>query len=150
MSSILIPITALMIPIVIVPTSLYFKQRLRVRELEHAERIRAMELGIVPQAAGMSWPGAAVCLGIGAGVPVGSMLIAWLAMFSNDLPSEIFGIPLLISFSAIWAAKSLADRMMGAAEETRPVAAPNRMQAGRDGAKPRFDPDAYDVVGSRG
>ncbi len=149
MSEILIPIFALMIPIVIVPTSLWFRHRLRVRQMEHAERIRSMELGLALPQNSMSWPGAAVCLGIGAGVPIGSMVVAWLAMLTNNLPSEIFGIPLLISFSAIWAAKSLADRMLGASEKAEAYSSKHG-QVVHGSAKPAFDPDAYDVVGSRG
>ena len=117
--------------------------------MQHAKRIRAMELGNSPKKGQISWPGAAICIALGGGVPIGTMLVAWLAMMTNELPSEIFGIPLIISLSSIWAAKSLADRMMGAAE-SEAMPAPNRVQAARDGAKPAFDPDAYDVVGSRG
>ena len=143
----LIPILALMIPIVIVPTSLWFRHRMKVQELEHAEKIRSMELGLTPRKPQIGWPGAAICLGIGAGVPIGSMLVAWLAVLTNDLPNEIFGIPLLISFSAIWAAKSLAEGMMNASDpETVPPSTRVQMAA----KSPTFDPDAYDVAGSRG
>ena len=149
MNPILIPITALMIPMVIVPTSLWLRHRLRVREMEHSERVRAMELGLAPRKTDLSWPGAAICIGIGAGVPIGSMLIAWLAMMTNDLPSEVFGIPLLISLSAIWAAKGLADRMLSRRGDDELVDATQRARTGPD-PKAKFDPDAYDVVGSRG
>lgn len=149
MSEILIPITALMIPIVIVPTSLWFRHRGRVQQMEHAERIRAMELGIKPQAAQISWPGAALCMAIGAGVPVGSMLVAWFATMTNEAPTEIFGIPLVMSFGAIWTAKALADRMMGG-EEAEAIAAAQRARGVANPAKPTFDPDAYDVASSRG
>ena len=149
MSPIAIPITALMVPIVIVPTSLWFRHRLKVREMEHAERIRALELGITARQAGINWPGAMLCLGMGAGVPIGTMIVAWLAMMTQDLPNEIFGIPLLISFGAIWAAKSLADRMMGVSDEDAPALA-SRPQPARATAKSVADPDAYDFVGSRG
>ncbi len=153
MSPILIPVMALLIPIVVVPTSLLFRHRLRVREMEHDERIRAMELGIgmAPRKTEISWPGAAVCIGIGAGVPIGSMLVAWLAVLTNNnLSGEVFGIPMLISFAAIWTAKSLANRMMGLPDDDESATAPDRVQAARETAKPKFDPDAYDVVGSRG
>ena len=73
----------------------------------HVERIEAMQLGITSRQSPIGWPGAAICIAIGAGVPVGSMLVAWLAMLTNDLPTEIFGIPLLISCSAIWAGSGL-------------------------------------------
>ena len=45
MEVILIPIIALMIPIVIVPTALAFRHARFLREVEHKERMRAMELG---------------------------------------------------------------------------------------------------------
>lgn len=147
-SPILIPIMALAVPMVIAPTAIWSRHRLRVRQMEHDERLRALELGVVPRGSGMNWPGAAVCLGLGAVAPVGSMLVAWLAVMTADAPNETFGIPLLISFAGIWAAKELADRMMGRQPEAD--AAPARRFVSRPGAKPAVDPDAYDVVGSRG
>ena len=147
LSPILIPIAALAVPMVIVPTAIWSRHRLRVRQMEHAERLRALEMGIAPRGSGMNWPGAAVCLGLGLGVPVGSMLVAWLAVLTADAPHETFGVPLVISVAALWAAKELADRMMGAKPEEpaarrAPVAAPH--------AKAVADPDAYDFVGRRG
>lgn len=149
MDPILIPMMALLIPIVVVPTSLWFRHRMKVQQLEHAERIRAMELGLQPRQHAMGWPGAVVCLGIGAGVPIGSMLVALLAVVAADAPNEVFGIPLLISFGAIWAAKALAERMLGA-DGAAGDQAPSRVRAGHAAGKPAFDPDAYDVAGSRG
>ncbi len=40
-----VPIIALNIPLVLVPTILIVKMRMRSRELEHRERMRALELG---------------------------------------------------------------------------------------------------------
>ena len=147
LNPLVVPIVGMMIPIVIVPTSLWFRHRLRVREMEHIERIRSLELGIAPRPAGINWPGAMICLGIGAGVPVASMLVAWGAVAIHDLPTDIFQAPILISIVAVWAAKKLADRMMSVSEPA--LAAPSRLA--QTASKPAaFDPDAYDVVGSRG
>ncbi len=148
MDPIVIPVMALMIPIIVVPTTLFFKHRLRVREMQHNERMRAMELGVMPRTESMSWPGAAVCVALGAGVPVGSLVVAWLATMTNDAPSEVWGVPVVISFFAIWAAQALAERMLRPKKER--LNAANTSQTEQTAGKPAFDPDAYDVVGSRG
>ena len=147
MSPYVIPIVGMMIPIVIVPTSLWFRHRLKVREMEHIERIRSLELGIAPPPAGINWPGALLCLGLGAGVPVGSMLVAWGAVATNDVPTEVFGIALLVGFSAIWATQTLAMKMMGKPDEALALKSNRKQPASKPTA---FDPDAYDVAGSRG
>ena len=147
LNPLVIPIVGMMIPIVIVPTSLWFRHRLRVREMEHIERIRSLELGIAPPPPGINWPGATLCLGLGAGVPVGTMLVAWGAVALNDVSIEVFGIALVTSLMAIWAAQALASRMMGKPDD-QPATKPDRKQ---QTSKPTaLDPDAYDVVGSRG
>jgi len=151
MSPLMVPIVALMIPLIVTPTSLWLRHRLKVRQMEHDERIKALELGVIPRSSGISWPGASICVAIGAGVPVGSMVVTWLAMLTNDLPIEVWLAPVVISFPAIGTARKLADRMLLAAEESQLASA--RLRGGQGvtpGQKPAFDPDAYDVVGSRG
>jgi len=151
MEPILIPIMALMIPIIVVPTSLVLRHRLKIREMEHAERIRALELGLVPRADSISWPGASLCIALGAGVPIGTLLVTWLSTLTNDLPHEVWGAPVVLSFFAIWAAQSLAERMLGSKKDVQTADGnSSRSPADRTDRKPVLDPDAFDVVGSRG
>ena len=146
MNPLVIPVVALMVPMVIVPTALWFRYRLRVREMEHAERIRSIELGAaLPTEGRLNWPGAALCIAIGGLVPIGSMLAAWGVVAQNADEGGVFGIALVVSCVAIWAAQSLANRMLRGAGEVEPSPENSRATA-----KSHHDPDAFDVVGSRG
>lgn len=141
MQQTLIPLMALLIPIVIVPTSLAFKHARFLREVEHKERMRAMELG--RNLAEDEWSPIHFALSIGVGVPIGSMLVAWWA-----------GAPSVGASGAIWTAATvlgLGGLICGTVLASRHFAARQQV-ADRHGAedKPAFDPDAFDVVGSRG
>jgi hypothetical protein len=121
----------------------------RRKEMEHAERMKALEMGLVPLPSGLDWPAAAVCIAVGAGVPLGSFLVSWLATLTADAPDEIWIAPVLVSFAALGTTRKLAYRIIDPKSGLRKdlverVSAP----AGKD--KEAFDPDAYDVVSSRG
>ena len=118
----------------------------RRREMEHIERIKALELGIVPHPAGLTWPAAAACIAIGAGVPIGSFAVCWLASLTAQVPGGIWVAPVFVSFSAIEAARKVAYRSLDPKSGARWPASTSSATTG----KPQFDPDAYDVVGSRG
>ena len=123
------------------------KQAQRRKEMEHLERMKALEMGVAPSPVGMDWPAAAVCMAIGAGVPVGSFAICWLATLTADAPDGIWVAPVFVSFSAIGAARKLAHRVIDprSGSKKKPTCA-RSAPAG----KPEFDPDAFDVVGRRG
>ena len=57
----IIPIVGMLIPIIIVPTALGFKHARYLRQVEHEERMRAMELGQT-LAEDESWTPASVAL----------------------------------------------------------------------------------------
>ncbi len=144
MSTILIPIVALMIPMVIVPTTLILKHAARKRELDHIERMRGMELGCSPPPSSMGSPAALAASAIGVLVPLGSFAITLAAAESNAGPDEIWFAPVVVSLAAL-----VASWMIYA----RGIASQLAWQASQQPAslaKPAFDPDAYDVVGSRG
>ncbi len=139
----MIPIVAMLIPIIVVPVAIAAKQARRRREFEHAERMCALELGRpIPQS--HAWP-ALVAIFIGAGVPVGTFLICWLATAStNHVTDQIFMVAGLVSFAAVIAGFRLGANLIAASSvlhEETPVV--------RNG-KPTLDPDAYDVVSRRG
>jgi hypothetical protein len=141
MEAIVLPILALSIPIVIVPTALAFKHARFLREVEHEERMKAMELGrLLPEDEAFS--PAKLAAGIGIGVPIGSFFFAWLA----DLTST--------AGQAVWPAVGsvgLGGVICGTILAARHFATRNQHAvAHHETLKPEFDPDAYDVVGRRG
>lgn len=117
------------------------------KEMEHRERMKALEVGLVPQPSGLDWPAAAVCIALGAGVPVGSFLVAWLAALTAGAPDGIWVAPVFVSFAAIGASRKLASRII----DPRPASRRDSFaRQGNPAAKPAFDPDSFDVVGARG
>jgi hypothetical protein len=143
MSVFLIPIVAMLIPMVIVPTAMSFKHARFLREREHAERMRALELGLtLPRYE--SWTPDRLALAIGVGVPVASMLIAWLATRSYnvvDSPLE------MIWKSAGWV--GVSGVIGGTVLATQQIMKRDRSAPAPE-EKLAYDPDTFDVVGSRG
>ena len=89
MDPIIIPIVGMAIPIVIVPVALGIKYARRERELEHAERMKALELGrTLPQDEPLWSPGR-LCLAIGVGVPIGVFGFAWLASGGEGIKRSV-------------------------------------------------------------
>lgn len=138
--AIVVPIFGMLIPIIIVPVALGIRHSRHLREFEHLERIKALEVGrTLPQ--DQHWetaPQIAVC--IGAGVPIGVFGCALLASLQVGFHEEIWfgatgvGLAAVIS-GTILAAKHFA-RQSGVEDPSH--------------AKPTYDADAFDVVGSRG
>jgi hypothetical protein len=150
MDPLIIPIVAILMPLALVPTILVMKHRYKRREWEHRERIKSMELQMpVPRGlAGGSSRGVAA---IGAGVPIASVIAAFLTGVVAEpnptedvpiLPVVAWGCAALISVGAMATSLILAFMHARAAEKAESFAQP-------DYGKPVFDPDALDVVGSR-
>ena len=132
--------------LVLAVSILGLKQAHRRKEMEHLERIKALEMGVSPLPGGLDWPGAAVCIAIGAGVPIGSFAVVLLAALATHVPNAIWVAPVFVSFSAVSAARKLATRLIDPRSGgKKPAYAPSTTTG-----KPAFDPDAFDVVGSRG
>ena len=131
------------------------------QEQGHAERMRSLELG-VPLATQHAWP-AAVCIAIGAVMPVCALLMALIASAIVGRPQQsaeafvgldeshiaflamVWGTSSLVGLAGVIAGAVLAWRLLSRKprrdSDTFPASAT---------AKPAFDPDAYDTVGSRG
>jgi hypothetical protein len=151
MDPLLIPIVAILMPLVLTPTVMFMKHRHSRREWEHLERMKAMEFHMPMQSApqlGKSADAAA----IGAGVPFVSVLAAlmttliWEPPVDGDpsvVPGIAWGCAVLISLGAMFTSLILAF-MHGRA--TRHSETNGTMNNG----KPIFEPDAFDVVASRG
>jgi hypothetical protein len=148
MSVLVIPLAAILMPLVLVPTTLFMKHRHKRREWEHLERMKEMEerLPTSPvQALGRARGVAA----IGAGVPIVSVFAAWLTTITyqpisldDSVPGIAWGSAAVISVCAMFIGLLLARMHVRAVKEMD--ADPARI------GKPAFDPDAFDVVSRRG
>ena len=143
-AAIIIPIVALMIPMIVVPTPLCVRQARQKREMEHRERMKALEFGRHLPGDEPEWSPARVALKIGAGVPLGSMGIAWLANATLDNSAEVAWMAAgFIGFAGVICGSLLAIKAFGMSYQ------PSHGY-GDAARKPAFDPDAYDHVGGRG
>jgi len=146
MSPLLIPVLGILVPIVIVPTALGLKHARLVRELEHAERMKALEVGRTLPQDEPWWSPAKVCVAIGAAVPIGSMVTAWMASESLGYKDEIWGMSTAVALSSLVCGSVLASKHFRHKAEADALASSS---AGYP-AKARHDADAFDVVGTRG
>ena len=152
MDPLAIPIVAILMPLVLVPTILVLKHRHKRREWEHLERMKAMS-GSQPLTRLSGWVGSGSVAAIGAGVPVAAVLGAlvttlnWRPSGFNDVsvPAVAWGCAVLISAGGLITSLLLA--LLQARTQQRLDSAAS---ADLDHAKPAFDPDTFDVVGSRG
>lgn len=143
MDPLVIPIVALLIPIIIVPTAMGIKHARFLREVEHAERMRAMELGRT-LAGDESWTPAGLAATIGAGVPIVALA---LAVFAGRM------IPDPLVLAAAWKAAGmvgLGGVVCGTALAFLHFSNRAAAMALPVDKKPAYDPDEFDVVGRRG
>jgi hypothetical protein len=141
MDPLVIPIVALSIPIFVVPVALGVKYAQRLRELEHQERMKALELGrTLPQDEAW-WSPAKICVLIGAGVPIGSSFCAYLATESRGYHQDVWMSSMLVGIAGVVCGTVLAAKHFNYRAEAERAASL---------AKARVDADAFDVVGTRG
>jgi len=146
----IIPLAGIMLPMVLVPTIMSMKHRMMRREWQHKERLRALELGLPPVENEPRLGGGTVTA-IGAGVPAASVFsaLAVTTSLSADLPDYmpilalIWGCAFMISTGALISAMVLGIMILRGQKS----AAIGDAYAT---AKAPFEPDAYDVVSSRG
>jgi hypothetical protein len=139
MDALIIPIVGMSIPIVIVPVALAMKHAKRVRELEHTERIRALELGrTLPQDESWWNPGR-MGLALGLGVPLGVFACAAAATVADGYHAGVWLAAAVVgSAGVVWGSDLAAGKSAGV------------MNTPAYGAKPIVADDAFDVVGARG
>ena len=143
MSVLIIPLLALMIPIIIVPVALGLKHAKLLRELEHAERMKALELGRTLPQDEPFWTPPKICVMIGAGVPIGVFLCALMASLTVGHHEEVWGMSSSVSLAAVISGSVLAGKHFN--HRWRIESATSYATG-----KPMMDADAYDFVGSRG
>lgn len=145
----LIPVIAILMPVLMVTAILFLKHRRQRREMQYRERMKALEMGLPAPGTG-AWPAAIAALGIGAGVPIGCFTVAWLATLTSHAREEAFVGATIVGVVAVVQGTRLATRLAGGSAP-EPVSAPEPNIAQHvNGKPPVYDPDAYDVVSRRG
>jgi hypothetical protein len=151
MDPLYIPIVAILMPLILVPTTLVMKYRHQKRKWEHLERLKSMEAQ-VPMPIRQALERAAGVSAIGAGVPALSVLgaffttLIWEPLPGDDsaaVPAIAWGCAVLISIGAMLTSLKLASMQHSARKEFD-------YASSIDDRKPVYDPDAFDVVSSRG
>jgi hypothetical protein len=134
----IIPLAALGIPIIVAPTAMAFKHAAKLRDLEHAEKMRALELGRFNPGDAEWTTNARIGAGIGAGVPIVAMIAALVASMEVGYHEEIWTSSGFVGVAGV---------ICGAILAAQPRSA---VAADQSTAKPVYEPDAFDVVGTRG
>jgi hypothetical protein len=148
--ALIIPVVAILMPLVLVPTIITLKHRHKRREWKYQERLRAMDLGLQPVDSGPRLSGGSV-VAIGAGVPIASVIGAIFTTLSvpyhnpDYLPiiAVAWGCAVIISTAALLTSLVLGVLVMRASKAAQSADALASL-------KPSFEPDAYDVVSRRG
>jgi hypothetical protein len=146
----LIPLVAILMPLVLVPTILVLKFRHKRREWKHQERLRAIDLGSPGIEASSGLNGQAV-VAIGTAVPIASVFAALFTTMS--LPEShpdympiiaiAWGCAVMISIGSLITSLVLGVMVLRA---NRSVESVDQLSS----LKPSYEPDAYDVVSRRG
>ena len=152
MDPLIIPIVGILMPLLLVPTILVLKHRHKRREWEHLEKMRAMN-GPHPLTQLGGWAGTGAVAAIGGGVPMVAVMGAlvtslnWEPMIPGDfsVPAVAWGSAVLISAGGLFTSYVLAHLQARTQRQIDSAAV-----AERHAEKPVFDPDTFDVVGSRG
>ena len=138
MDPLIIPVVALTIPMIVAPVAIIATTQHKKRQLEHIERIRALELGrLLPQ--DESWWSPPRLIGLIAGfVPSVALGIAALLTTEIGYHDEVWMACGGVGISGVIGGTYIAGRYLFAPPSSSST------------AKGQFDPDAYDVVGRRG
>jgi len=145
-SAAIIPLVGMSIPIILVPTILIFRQLRLKTQYRHAERMRAIELGRpLPGEVNTGYTPSRLAADLGLKLPLGLFGIAWLASDGSGLES----LPMWIAAGSVGFAGVVSGLILTCCY-------PAQADTGHadpefhGSSKPRFDADAFDVVGSRG
>jgi hypothetical protein len=139
-----IAIVALSIPIIIAPFAIGFRFARQSRELEHRERMKALELGRTLSKDEPWCTPARISLTIGAGVPIGVFTCAWLATASSGFQQDIWLSSMSVGVTSVICGSVLAAKHFTHRANAEALAYRASFE------KPTIDEDAYDVVGRRG
>jgi len=146
----IISLSGILMPLVLVPTIILLVHRHKRREWHHQERLRALDMGL-PAALPDRAPGGGTVIAIGAGVPIASVLTAWMTAISVSdshpdympIVAVAWGCAFMISTGALITSLVLGVLLM---RSSKPADSVDQFAA----IKPAYEPDAYDVVSRRG
>jgi hypothetical protein len=148
-TALVIPLAGILMPMVLAFSIVRMKHRQNHRRWRHEERLRALEMGLTLPEPEPALSGGSV-VAIGAGVPAASVLAAALtslhAPYSS--PQSIlviavsWGCATLVSAGALITSLVLGLMLVRSHGTTQPTESL--------AAKPACEPDAFDVVSSRG
>lgn len=144
MNGVIVPIVGMLIPIVIVPVVLGLKHARFERQLEHEERMKALELGRTLPEDESWWTPPRLCAGIGIGVPIVVMGMAFSTTQSIGFRDEVWGMSVGVSTMAV-----ICGALLTAKHFNQRAAEAARL-ASQDYPKATYDADAFDVVSRRG
>ncbi len=147
---VIISLAGIMMPVVLAPMCIALVHRQKKREWQHQERMRALETGL-PAPVPDRTPGGGSVVAIGAGVPIASVLTAWMTTMSvsdshpDYMPiiAVAWGCAFMISTGALITSLVLGVLLMRSRKTAEAV---DQFAA----MKPAYEPDAYDVVVRRG
>lgn len=139
----LLPVVLLGSLVILVPVWLGIRHAARERQMEHEERMRALELGRPMPGDGPWWSPGRVVVAIGAGVPIGVFSVVWLAILTTGTDGS-FAWPAAggVSLAAVICGTILAVHLPQQAQSHSPLDSRSE--------KPAFDPEAYDIAGQHG
>jgi hypothetical protein len=140
---ILIPLAGIALPVVLVPVILSIRHAKFERQLEHSERIKALELGRTLPKDEAWWTLPRISVAIGAGVPASVFFCAWQASESQHDARVIWIAAGIVAMTAVVCGTALTAWHFFRPDRTTD-------DSDRYSAKSQFDADAYDVVSSRG
>jgi hypothetical protein len=125
----------------LLPITLYFQHERRKRDMEHAERMKALELGrtLPDEAEGESWSASKIAGAIGAGVPIGVFGCAWLASEKLGYHETIWIGAAMVGTAAVICGSCLLYALITKDAFSTP-----------SDSKPEIEEDAFDVVSARG
>ena len=130
------------IPLIIAPVAILAKFNHAKRQLEHAERMRALEVGRTLPQDEPWWSPPKIAVAIGAGVPLGIFAVALVASAILGYHQDIWMAAMAPASCAIICGTVIAARYLTHRERTLGT-------SGDHLAKPAVDEEAYDFVGSR-
>jgi hypothetical protein len=139
----LIPFAGIALPVVLVPVILGIRYARVEREMEHRERIRAMELGRTLPCDEGWWTLPRIAVAISGGVPASVFFCAWQASNALEDPKVAWIAAGIVGLGAVVCGSALAGL-----HYLRQ--APSAGRPDDPYAKAPFDADAFDVAGSRG
>ena len=124
--------------------SLILRNGRREREMEHLERMKALEVGMPLPGDAPFWTPNRVAAGIGVGVPAFAFVIAFLATFMGR---GEYDVAIWASTGAVAVAAIICGSVLTIHLPKTETPQPRPMMPY---AKAEFDPDSYDTAGRRG